>query len=111
MTLTIFDTRILSDQTGHTAWLTASPTPGWQVTWLPGRRLDRNTAITAMTLADTASEGRIQPGHRLWPALQSWSEELGLSATDALTRISQPPPGFARKPEGLAQHQDREAAE
>src|ERR1700761_9699794 len=110
MTLTIFDTRMISDQTGHTAWLTASRTLAWQVTWLPGRRLDRNTAITAMTLADITGTGQIHPGHQLWPALQSWSEELGLSATDALTRITQPPPGFARKPAGLAQHQHREAA-
>ena len=45
-----------SDQTPHTA----RPAPGrqhaWQVSWLPGRLLDRNTAITAMILADTAAE-------------------------------------------------------
>jgi hypothetical protein len=52
--------------------------------------LDRNTAITAMTLADTAAEYDLQPGHRLWPHIQSWAAELGLTAPDALARASEP---------------------
>ena len=111
MTLSIFDTRMVSDQTGHTAWLTTAPTPAWQVTWLPGRTLDRNTAITAMILADTAATPGVQPGHRLWPGIQSWSAELGLTTTQAISRITQPAAEFARQPETSGQHQDREAAE
>ncbi len=42
--------------------VTARPAPGrqhqWEVSWLPGQTLDRNTAITAMTLADTTAEPR-----------------------------------------------------
>ena len=53
MTLTINDTSMTSDYTAHTAQETPSRN-GWEVSWLPGQTLDRNTAITAMTLADLA---------------------------------------------------------
>ena len=52
MTLTITGTTMTSDHTAHTA----RQVPGrncWEVSWLPGQALDRNTAITAMTLAPT----------------------------------------------------------
>ena len=55
MTLTINDTTMTSDQTAHTARHEPSRN-GWEVSWLPGRTLDRNTAITAMILADTAAD-------------------------------------------------------
>jgi hypothetical protein len=60
------------------------------VSWLPGQDLDRNTAITAMALADTAGSGAHDRGHRLWPFVEAWAAELGLSAPDALSRASQP---------------------
>ena len=47
MTLTINDTTMTSDQSAHTA-RKAPDQNGWEVSWLPGRTLDRNTAITAM---------------------------------------------------------------
>ena len=54
-----------SDQTAHTA----RPAPGrqhaWEVSWLPGQILDRNTAITAMTLADITAERDLHEGDRL----------------------------------------------
>jgi hypothetical protein len=53
--------------------------------------LGRNTAITAMTLADTAAQTDLHQGHWLWPAIQSWAAELGLTAPDAITRASEPP--------------------
>ena len=90
MTLTINDTTMTSDQTAHTARHTADRS-GWEVSWLPGQTLDRSAAITAMTLADTAAERDLHEGHRLWPFVQGWAEELGLTAPDAITRISQPP--------------------
>jgi hypothetical protein len=37
------------------------------VSWLPGQTLDRNTAITAMVLADTTAEPDLHESHRLWP--------------------------------------------
>ena len=57
MTLTIHDTAMTSDQTAHTARHAPSRN-GWEVSWLPGQTLDRNTAITAMILADLASRRR-----------------------------------------------------
>src|SRR6266704_1539784 len=59
MTLTINDTTMTSDQTPHTARHAPSQI-GWKVSWLPGRTLDRNSAITAMILADTAADQRVR---------------------------------------------------
>ena len=66
MTLTINDTSMTSDYTAHTAQETPSRN-GWEVSWLPGQTLDRNTAITAMILADLAAEQDLHQGHLLWP--------------------------------------------
>ena len=53
--------------------------------------LDRNSAITAMVLADTTADERVREGHRLWPHIQGWAAELGLTATDAVAaQIHQP---------------------
>jgi hypothetical protein len=71
MTLTINDTTMTSDQSPHTARHAPSRN-GWEVSWLPGCTLDRNTAITAMVLADTTADERIREGHRLWPHIQGW---------------------------------------
>jgi hypothetical protein len=107
MTLTINDTTMTSDQTGHTARHEPSRN-GWQVSWLPGRVLDRNTAITAMVLADISTDERVREGHRLWPHIQGWAAELGLTGPDAIARATQPPgPGH----DHAAGHPDREAAD
>ena len=60
------------------------------MSWLPGRVLDRNSAITAMILADHAGGHDLNERHRLWPAVESWSAELGLTGPDAINRVSQP---------------------
>ena len=94
MTLTINDTTMTSDQTTHTARLTSGRQHLWEVSWLPGRALDRNSAITAMVLADHAREPDLNERHRLWPFIQSWAAELGLTGSDAVDRVSRPgPPG------------------
>jgi hypothetical protein len=111
MTLAINDTTMTSDQTAHTARQTPGRQPGWGVSWLPGQPLDRNTAITAMTLADTATEPNLREGHRLWPQIQGWAEELGLTAPDAIARISQPPSDLHRQQEPASQQPGREAAD
>ena len=98
MTLTINDTTMTSDQTAHTA-RHAPDRNGWEVSWLPGQTLDRNTAITAMILADTTAEHDLHEGHRLWPHIQSWAEELGLTAPDAIAQASQPPGDINRQQE------------
>ena len=91
MTLTITGHGMTSDHTPHTA----RPAPGrqhaWQVSRLPARLMDRNTAITAMTLADTAAATGLHPGNRLWPHIQGWAAELRLTAHDAITLASAPP--------------------
>ena len=89
MTLIINDITMTSDQTAHTALLA----PGqhlWEVSWLPGRVLDRNSAITAMTLADSAGEHDLNERHQLWPFIQGWAAELGLTGSDAVNRVSRP---------------------
>ena len=110
MTLKINDTAMTSDQTAHTARQSPSG-HGWEVSWLPGQALDRNTAITAMVLADTTAERDLHEGHRLWPHIQSWAGELGLTAPDAIARISQPPSGPNRQQEQASWQPDREAAD
>jgi hypothetical protein len=110
MTLTITDTTMTSDQTAHTA--RHSPDRNvWEVSWLPGQTLDRNTAITAMILAGTTAERDIHEGHRLWPHIQSWAAELGLTGRDAITRASQPPGGINRQQDQASRQPDREAAD
>jgi hypothetical protein len=105
MTLTINDTTMTGDQTAHTARLAPSQN-GWEVSWLPDRTLDRNTAITAMVLADISADERVQEGHRLWPHIQGWAAELGITATDAVAAISQLPgdPSREHEPEGGQLH-------
>ncbi len=110
MTLTINDTTMTSDQTAHTA-RHAPERNGWEVSWLPDQVLDRNTAITAMTLADTAAEQDLHEGHRLWPFIQGWAEEVGLTAPDAIARASQPPGDTSRQQEQASRQPDREAAD
>ena len=110
MTLTINDTTMTSDQTAHTARRTPDRN-GWEVSWLPGQTLDRNSAITAMVLADTTAEPDLREGHRLWPFVQGWAAELGLTAPDAIARISQPPSDLNRQQEQASRQPDREAAD
>ena len=110
MTLTIHDTTMTSDQTPHTA-RQAPSRHGWEVSWLPGQILDRNTAIAAMILADTTAETDLHEGHRLWPHIQSWAAELGLSGPEAVAAASQPPSDINREHEQSDGQPDREAAD
>jgi len=111
MTLTIDDTTMTSDQTAHTARRAPDPQGGWEVSWLRGQTLDRNTAITAMILADTAAEEHLHENHRLWPHIQSWAGELGLTGPDAIAKAAQPPRTMSRQRERADAQPDREAAD
>jgi hypothetical protein len=71
MTVTILDDSMSSDRTPHTARLATGDRHSWEVSWLPGRHMDRNSAITAMMLADVTGPGDIDAGHRLWPTSQA----------------------------------------
>jgi hypothetical protein len=90
MTVTINDDSMSGDHTGHTARPASGYQHAWEVSWLPGRLLDRNEAITAMVLADLAASDTLHDRHRLWPHAEGWAAELGLTAPDALARMSQP---------------------
>jgi hypothetical protein len=109
MTLTINDTTMTSDHTFRTARLAPGRQHEWQVSWLPGQVLDRNTVITAMILADLASEEDLHEGHRLWPHIQGWAAEPGLTGSDAIARASQPPRGLDPGQERASGQPDREA--
>ena len=95
MTLTISDTTMTSDQTAHTAQKALGRQHLWEVSWLPGRALDRNSAITAMVLADHAGDRDLNERHRLWPFIENWAAELGLTGSDAINQAS--PPGTPRQ--------------
>jgi hypothetical protein len=110
MTLTITDTTMTSDRTAHTARHSPERN-GWEVSWLPGQILDRNTAITAMTLADTTAEPDLHEGQRLGAFVQGWAEELGLTAPDAIARASRPPSDINRQQDQVSRQPDREAAD
>jgi hypothetical protein len=92
MALTITDKIMRSDQTPHTARLGHFEAgDAWRVSWLPQRLMDRNAAITAMTLAELVSEGEGIGLHDdpRWPAVDALAAELGLSGSDAVVRISE----------------------
>jgi hypothetical protein len=110
VTVTITDTTMTSDQTAHTARHSPDRN-GWEVSWLPGQALDRNSAITAMVLADTTAEPGLHQGHRLWLFVQGWAAELGLTAPDAIAKTSQPPSGRNRQHDQASRQPDREAAD
>jgi hypothetical protein len=90
----IGDDRMTSTGTRHEAMVAPGVdqyAPGaWSVTWLPGRQLDRNQAITAMTLAEYVDQGvvdsSVMPG---WIFVQGWAGELGLTANEAVDLITE----------------------
>ena len=91
MALTILDDSMSGDRTAHSARLMPGRAHLWEVSWLPGHRLDRNGAITAMVLADLTSSGDVHEGDRHWIFVEGWASELGLHPSDAVERIGQPP--------------------
>jgi hypothetical protein len=109
MTLQITDTMMTSDQSAHTA-RQAADGRGWEVSWLPGQTLDRNSAITAMILAGTTAGRDLGEGRRLGPRIQGWAEEPGLTAPDAIARASRPASGINRQPEQASRQPGKEAA-
>jgi hypothetical protein len=85
----ITDTFMSSPATPHTARATGE---GWAVSWLPGRTLTRNEATTAMVIANVVGDRGVGLADGpIWPHLDSWAAELGLSGADAVARVSEPP--------------------
>ena len=88
MTLNIQDDSISGNHTAHTARLLPGDQQLWEVSWLPGRSMNRNSAITAMLLADLTGPGDMHTGHKLWCHIEGWAAELGLTAQDVLAQTS-----------------------
>lgn len=82
-----------SDLTPHTARRAPDAGPqSWEVSWLPpGRQVNRNTAITAMLLAEICDPAQASDRNRMEPFIQGWADELGLTADQAESRIAAPP--------------------
>lgn len=108
MTLSIQDDSISSDNTAHTALRALGHEHSWHVSWLPERFVDRNSAITAMVLADVTATDDVHARHRLWPHIEGWAE-LGLTAPNALAWITQPPGRVSIEKEAVVS-EDPEAA-
>jgi hypothetical protein len=64
-----------------------------------------------MTLAETAAGTGLHEGHRLWPHIQGWAAELGLTAPEAVAAVSQPPSDINREHDQAGTQPDREAAD
>jgi hypothetical protein len=88
-----------SDQTRHTAAVVpgavieGGPT-AWSVSWLPGRLLLRDQAITAMTIAEIVAERAsilADPSSKLWWHVNGWAEELGITGPEAVAEASLSP--------------------
>lgn len=82
MTLTITDSFIESDVTRHNA---SKGDDGWTVSWF-GVRMDRNSAITAMTLTELVARHEHEtPGGRHLAA--GLAAELRIDVADAVRLI------------------------
>jgi hypothetical protein len=90
MGLTSLPDGITSDGTTHTARPAADIKYLWEASWLPGRRVTRDDAVTAMPLADLVGPDT-NSGHRLWARMEAGVRELGVSAPEALDRLAVPP--------------------
>lgn len=90
MTLTITSVAMTSDTTSHIA--THDPeTNLWRMSWPLARQLDRNAAITAMTVAELIASGVRDVTHADWPLMRVLASELDLSGTDAVHVFSKDP--------------------
>jgi hypothetical protein len=89
---------MVSDLTKHTARATDS---GWSVTWLPGRALTQNQAITALTIAEvvrTHCDDLADTASRWWLHVDQWAAELGISGPYAVAEASLSPEDHAAIP-------------
>jgi hypothetical protein len=98
MSTKITDAEMTSDSTRHTA--TAWPVDGeptlWSVTWLPGRALTRDQAITAMTIAEVVAVTDLTDNAcKMWLFIDGWAAELGISGSHAVAESSRSPEDFA----------------
>lgn len=88
--ITINERRMVSDQTEQWAEpVVADQEYGqWSVSWLPGRPVTRNQAITAMVLAEHVSNGARSSDHPQWPFVLTWAAELDLDPHQAVRLLT-----------------------
>lgn len=58
----------------------------WVVSWLPGRTLSGQQAVTAMTIASTVDDRQLSEAE--WAMLDSMALELGLTGREALGMVA-----------------------
>lgn len=63
---------------------------GWLVSWLPGRVLTRNQAITAMVLAATVAVETLHCENPMWEHIDQWAAELELTGPYAVVLAGEP---------------------
>jgi hypothetical protein len=88
-----------SEQTRHTARAAAGG--GWSVSWLPGRTLTQNQAVTAMTIAEavvTHVDELADSASRWWLHVDGWAAELGITGPEAVAHASLSPEDHADMP-------------
>lgn len=88
MSLLPTSTVISSTATRHLAWANAAET-AWFVTWLGVRLVNRDQAVTAVTLAELVDGGVHKPQHKDWPLLCGLAAELGLTGDQAARLIKE----------------------
>lgn len=98
MATRITDHEMTSDHTRHTA--RANADGGWVVTWLPGRTLTHNQAITAMTIAEVLAThdhdgAPLHHDNPMWLHIDQWAAELGISGPHAVAEASLSPEDHA----------------
>ena len=73
-----------SDRTQHIARCVGGDR--WVVSWLPGRTLSGQQAVTAMTIASTVDDRQL--GDAEWAMVDSMALELGLTGREALGMVA-----------------------
>lgn len=99
MATKISDTEMTSDLTRHTARMWPAPADAcgvslWSVSWLPGRLLTQNQAVTAMTIAEAVTEHAddlADNGSRWWVFIDQWAAELAITGPHAVAEASLSP--------------------
>jgi hypothetical protein len=95
----ISGTEMTSEQTRHTARAAAGG--GWAVSWLPGRTLTQNQAVTAMTIAEAVvvHAGELADSlSRWWLHIDRWAAELGITGPEAVAGSSLSPEDHSDMP-------------
>jgi hypothetical protein len=102
----ISDTEMSSDLTRHTARMWPAPADAcgvslWSVSWLPGRLLTQNQAVTAMTIAEAVgahADDLADNGSRWWLHIDGWAAELAITGPVAVAEASLSPEDHADMP-------------